>query len=77
MGSKFSVGKYVIYCGFPAQRRRFKQNEKEMKRQEEAEEALEAFRRAEKFKIDFPEYCEMAGLSQPYGVMDVSKNNGI
>ena len=62
MGNKFSVGDFVIYCGFPEQRRRFKQREEENRRQLEAKEALEAFQRGEKFKADYPEYCRMAGL---------------
>ena len=62
MGNKFSIGNYVIYCGFPAQRRRFKQREEDMWREQEAKEASEAFQRAEKFKADYPEYCRMAGI---------------
>ena len=78
MGNKFSIGKYVIYCGFPAQRRRTKQREEETRREMEAKEALEAFQRAEKFKADYPEYCQMAGLTSaaatPHDTgMDVEK----
>ncbi len=62
MGNKFSVGNYIIYCGFPEQRRRFKLREEEMHRQIEAKEASEAFERAEKFKAEYPEYCRLAGL---------------
>ena len=64
MGNKFSVGNYIIYCGFPEQRRRYKQREEEMRRQLEAKEALEAFQRAEKFKAEYPEYCRMAGIAE-------------
>lgn len=62
MGNKFSVGNYIIYCGFPEQRRRFKQREVEMLRQVEAREASAAFQRAKKFKAEYPEYCRMAGI---------------
>ena len=64
MGNKFSVGDYIIYCGFPEQRRRFRQKEEEMRCQLRAKEALEAFQRAEKFKAEYPEYCRMAGIDR-------------
>lgn len=62
MGSKFSFCSYVIYCGFPQQRRRFKEKEEKMQRDTEAKWAAEAFERAQKFKADYPEYCRMAGI---------------
>ena len=78
MGNKFSVGKYVIYCGFPEQRQRFKQREEDMRRQQEAKEALEAFQRAEKFKADYPEYCRMAGIKvKPSSDTGVQSQHGI
>ena len=83
MGNKFSIGEYVIYCGFPAQRRRFKQREEEIRRQQEAKEAVEAFQRAEKFKADYPEYCQMAGIgtsktvTQPDKVEVVNRNRNM
>ena len=78
MGNKFSVGNYVIYCGFPEQRQRFKQREEDMRCQQEAKEALEAFQRAEKFKADYPEYCRMAGIKvKPSNNTGVQSQHGI
>jgi DNA-binding protein H-NS len=63
MGNKISLGKCVIYCGFPGQRKKTKQKEVEQRRKEEELERYEIWLRAEKFKADFPEYCIKAGIA--------------
>ena len=56
MGNKFSCGRVVVYCGCPPQRKKAKKREKEKAEIAAAQEAYEAYLRAEKFKADHPEY---------------------
>ena len=63
MGNKISLGKCVIYCGFPGKRKKTKRKEEEKRREEEELERYEIWLKAEKFKADFPEYCIKAGIA--------------
>lgn len=65
MGNKISLGRYVIYCGFPAKRKKTKEKEEERQRREVELERYEAYLRGETFKANFPEYCRQAGLVVP------------
>lgn len=63
MGNKITLGNCaVIYCGFPAQRRRTKCREVEKRWEKGKQERYAIWLRAEKFKADFPEYCIQAGI---------------
>ena len=65
MGNKISLGGCVVYCGFPAKRRKTKRREADRILEQQEAERYEAFLRAEKFKADHPEYCRQAGLPVP------------
>lgn len=62
MGNKISLGKCVIYCGFPGQRKKTKRKEEKTRQEAEELERYQIWLRAEKFKADFPEYCVEAGI---------------